>query len=154
MSELKISRIGIAADHRGIEMKTTLTGFLRDQGYEVIDFGAHSAEPSDYPDVAFPLAEKVSSGELDRGILVCMSGTGMSICANKVSRVRAAICDNAEHARLSREHNDANVLIMGSAFVGLDQACEMTELWLNTAFEGGRHSKRVQKILDYERTKV
>ena len=149
---MKISKVAIAADHRGVQLKKKLTDFLTYLGYEVKDLGVHTEEPSDYPDVAFPLSSKVARGEFDRGILVCMSGTGMAICANKVKGVRAAICDNLEHAKLSREHNDANVLIMGSKFVSDEAACEIIKAWLETPFEGGRHEQRVKKIIDFENT--
>jgi glycine hydroxymethyltransferase len=143
-----VSKIAVASDHRGWELKEKLMEFLAQKGYEVNDLGISSSEPSDYPDVAFPLAERVGRGEFDRGILVCLSGTGMAICANKVKGIRAAICESEEQARLSREHNDANVLIMGSQFVARDQAEKIAALWLATPFEGGRHARRVQKISD------
>jgi len=143
-------KVAIAADHRGVQLKKKLKDFLTQNGHQVTDLGVHTEEPSDYPDVAFPLSQQVASGKFDRGILVCMSGTGMGICANKVKGVRAAICDNMEHAKLSREHNDANVLILGSKFVSDDQACEISKEWLATPFEGGRHAARVKKITDFE----
>ncbi len=146
----KAIKVAIAADHRGVALKKKLAEFLQKNGYAVKDLGVHSEEPSDYPDVAFPLSKKVASGEFDRGILVCMSGTGMAICANKVKGVRAAICDNLEHAKLSREHNDANVLILGSKFVSDEAACEISKAWIETPFEGGRHEQRVKKIIDFE----
>ncbi len=147
---LKSLKVAVAADHRGVELKKKLKEFLSRLGHEVTDLGVSSEEPMDYPDVAFPLSKRVASKEFDRGILVCMSGTGMAICANKVKGVRAAICDNMEHAKLSREHNDANVLILGSKFVSDEAACEIARGWLSTPFEGGRHEKRVQKIIDFE----
>lgn len=150
----KISRVALAADHRGVHLKKKLLEALSALGYELQDLGVHSEEPSDYPDVAFPLAEKVARGEFDRGILICMSGTGMAICANKVRGIRAAICDSVEQARFSREHNDANVLILGSKYVAEENALEIAHLWLKTPFEGGRHTGRVQKILDFEKRKL
>ena len=147
---MKVSKVAIAADHRGVQLKKKLADYLTFLGYQVTDLGVHTEEPSDYPDVAFPLSEKVADGEFDRGILVCMSGTGMAICANKVKGVRAAICDNMEHAKLSREHNDANVLILGSKFVNDEAACKISKAWLETPFEGGRHEQRVKKIIDFE----
>lgn len=143
-------KVAIAADHRGVQLKKKLSDFLTKHGHQVADLGVHTEEPSDYPDVAFPLSQQVASGKFDRGILVCMSGTGMGICANKVKGVRAAICDNMEHAKLSREHNDANVLILGSKFVTDEAACEISKEWLATPFEGGRHAARVKKITDFE----
>lgn len=143
-------KIAVGADHRGIALKAKLIQYLRAQGFEASDLGTDSPEAFDYPDIAFPLSERVAQGEFDRGILVCMSGTGMAICANKVRGVRAAICDSVEHAKLSREHNDANVLILGSQFVSDEMACKIALEWLKMPFEGGRHEKRVRKIADYE----
>ncbi len=150
MSDSSKLKVAVASDHRGVEFKKTLVECLSSLGFKVTDLGVHSEEPFDYPDIAFPLAEKVARGEFDRGVLVCMSGTGMAICANKVRGIRAAICENLEQAKLSREHNDANVLIMGSKFIGTKAACEVASEWLKTPFEGGRHEKRVQKIIDFE----
>lgn len=148
--KLKGMKVAVAADHRGVELKEELKEFLTRMGYEVTDLGVSSEEPVDYPDVAFPLSERVATKQFDRGILVCMSGTGMAICANKVKGIRAAICDNLEQAKLSREHNDANVLILGSKFVTSEVACEIAREWLVTPFGGGRHEKRVLKIVDFE----
>ena len=146
-------KVAIGADHRGVGLKKQLKDFLSKEGFSVSDLGTHSTEPFDYPDIAFPLSEKVSKGEFDRGILVCMSGTGMAICANKVRGVRAAICDSIEHAKLSREHNNANVLILGSQFVSDAMACQIALEWLKMPFEGGRHEQRVRKISDFENRK-
>lgn len=146
----KTLHVAVSADHRGVELKKKLVDFLARGGIKVADLGVSSEEPADYPDVAFPLAERVAAKEFDYGILVCMSGTGMAICANKVRGVRAAICDNLEQAKLSREHNDANVLILGAKFVAPELACQMAKEWLATPFEGGRHEQRVRKIMDFE----
>ena len=141
-------RIPIAADHAGFEMKQKLVGVLRDLGYEPEDLGAQSPEPSDYPDYARPVAHAVSSGEAKRGVLLCGSGIGMDIVANRYQRVRAALAWNPEIARLSRQHNDANVLVLPSRFVSDDEAEQILRTWLTTTFEGGRHERRVNKIED------
>jgi ribose 5-phosphate isomerase B len=148
-----IRKVAIAADHRGVEMKKTLSDYLKGRGYEVADLGVHGEEASDYPDVAFPLSEKVAAGQFDRGILVCMSGTGMAICANKVAGIRAAVCDTEDQALLSRGHNDANVLIMGSKYVTSEEACRIAQAWLDAPFDGGRHEVRVNKIIQFEKRK-
>jgi len=149
----KPKKVAVGADHRGIELKEILIRFLTKHGFEAADLGTNSPGAFDYPDIAFPLSERVARGEFDRGILVCMSGTGMAICANKVRGIRAAICDSVEHAKLSREHNDANVLILGSQFVSDETACGIALEWLNMPFEGGRHENRVRKISEYENRK-
>lgn len=149
----EIKKVAIAADHRGVYMKKMLTDYLRGQGYEVSDLGVDTEAASDYPDVAFPLSEQVASGRFDRGILVCMSGTGMAICANKVAGIRAAVCETEDQAVLSRGHNDANVLIMGAKYVTSDEACRIAGLWLKAPFEGGRHETRVNKITEFEKRK-
>lgn len=142
--------VGIASDHRGVGLKAKLKKFLEVCGYKIVDMGTHTEESCDYPDLAFPLCEAVAQGELDRGILICMSGNGMMICANKVKGVRGGLCVNLEHARLSRAHNDANVLVVGSLLVNDEEACQIAKEWLQTAFEGGRHQLRIDKINSYD----
>ncbi len=138
--------IPIATDHAGFELKEKLKPELEKMGYSVQDLGANSAEPSDYPDFAHPLAREVSSGEVKRGILLCGSGIGVDIVANRYSHVRAALAWNPEIAELSRRHNDSNVLVIPARFVSEDEAVEMVKRWLRTDFEGGRHARRVEKI--------
>ena len=139
-------RIPIAADHAGFEMKQKLVGVLRKLGYEPEDLGAKSPEPSDYPDYGHPVANAVSTGEVKRGVLLCGSGIGMDIVANRHPHVRAALAWNPEIAKLSRSHNDSNILVLPSRFMSADEAEKSLRIWLDTPFEGGRHERRVEKI--------
>ena len=139
-------RIPIAADHAGFEMKEKLVALLRDLGYEPEDLGATSPSASDYPDFAHPLANAVSKGDAKRGVLLCGSGIGMDIVANRYPHVRAALAWNPEIASLSRKHNDANVLVLPSRFMSEADAEQSLRTWLETPFEGGRHGRRVDKI--------
>ena len=138
--------IPIASDHAGFEMKERLVGVLRKMGYDVQDLGTNSPEASDYPDFAHPLAEEVSRGEAKRGVLLCGSGVGMDIAANRHPGVRAALAWAPEIAELSRRHNDANVLVLPARFVSEETAERILSTWLTTEFEGGRHARRVHKI--------
>lgn len=131
-------------------MKEMLASQLERMGYEVQDLGAMSAEPSDYPDFAHPLAREISNGEAKRGILLCGSGVGADIVANRYPHVRAALAWMPEIAELSRRHNDSNVLVIPARFVSDEVAVEMMKVWLETEFEGGRHARRVEKIDDTE----
>ena len=142
--------IALAADHRGFELKEKIKSFLKSKRIRVIDFGTHSKESCDYPDYILRAAEAVGRRKAERAIGVCHSGIGSSIAANKVKRVRAALVQNAEQARLSRAHNDSNMLILGSGFVKPAQVKKIVETWLATEFEGGRHARRVNKISRYE----
>ena len=142
----RAERIPIAADHAGFEMKQQLVGVLRKLGYEPDDLGATSPEPSDYPDYAHPVAHAVSTGEAKRGVLLCGSGIGMDIVANRHPHVRAALAWNPEIAQLSRRHNDSNILVLPSRFMSEADAEASLRAWLDTAFEGGRHERRVEKI--------
>ncbi|MCK4548393.1 MAG: ribose 5-phosphate isomerase B [Candidatus Eisenbacteria sp.] len=144
-------RIAIGSDHAGYALKEAIKSFLPEMGSEVVDCGAGSEASVDYPDFGFAVADAVSMAQCDRGILICKSGIGMSVVANKVLGIRAALCYDVEAARLSRAHNDANVLVMGAAWMDPDRAREMVGVWLETAFEGGRHLKRLEKIMDFER---
>ena len=139
-------RIPIAADHAGFEMKEKLVSLLRKLGYEPDDLGARSADPSDYPDYAHPVAHAVSSGKAKRGVLLCGSGIGMDIVANRHPHVRAALAWNSEIAQLSRKHNDSNILVLPSRFMSEEEAERSLRAWLETDFEGGRHERRVEKI--------
>jgi ribose 5-phosphate isomerase B len=138
--------IPIASDHAGFELKQKLAAELAKQGFAVNDLGAPTAEASDYPDYAHPLAKEVADGNARRGILLCGSGVGADIVANRYPRVRAALAWIPEIAELSRRHNDSNVLVIPARFVSDDEAVEMMNRWLNTEFEGGRHARRVEKI--------
>ena len=138
--------LGIASDHAGFEMKEELKRFLKEKGYEVKDFGTHSPESMDYPDVAHPLAESIERGEVSQGIALCGSGNGISMTLNKHQGVRAALCWNEELAALARQHNDANVLSLPARFISVDLAKRIVERFLESSFEGGRHLRRVNKI--------
>ncbi len=142
--------IAIGSDHRGFKLKASVTEIIKNQGHKVIDVGAFNEEACDYPLVAHQVAGKVSSGEADRGVLICMSGNGMTIAANKVSGVRAALCHDVTSSALSRQHNDANVLTLSPGSMQ-DSAQEILDIWLKTDFEGGRHKRRVDQISDIEK---
>jgi len=143
-------RIAVGSDHRGVELRAKLIGFLQGLGQEVVDVGISSNEDVDYPDIAALVARKVSTNEVERGILVCGTGVGMCIAANKVPGVRAAPCYDDITAEISRRHNDLNVLCLSSDLLGEKLADRLVEIWLNTPFEGGRHARRNQKIVDLE----
>ncbi len=138
--------IPIAADHAGFEMKQKLVEELKKLGYQPQDLGANSPESSDYPDYAHPLAQEIARGGAQRGILLCGSGIGMDIVANRYPHVRAALAWKPEIAELSREHNDSNVLVIPSRFVSVEEGIQIMKIWLDTKFEGGRHERRVEKI--------
>ncbi|HYV99494.1 MAG TPA: ribose 5-phosphate isomerase B [Gemmatimonadaceae bacterium] len=141
-------RIPIASDHAGFEMKEKLAGVLRQLGYDVEDMGTHSPASTDYPDYAHPLAEKVEQGDVKRGVLLCGTGLGMAYAANRHHGVRAAVAWTPEIAKLAREHNDANVLVLPARFVSDEDGVQILKTWLDTPFEGGRHQRRVDKIDD------
>lgn len=143
-------KIAIASDHAGFGLKEKIKNFLKELGYEYEDFGTDTEESVDYPDYALKVAESVVK-ECDRGILICGSGIGMSMSANKVPGIRAALCSNTEMARLSREHNDANVLTMGARMIDEARAKEIVNVWLKTEFLGERHLRRVNKMTDIEK---
>lgn len=139
-------RIALGSDHAGFAMKESLRSHLTEGGHEVVDLGTHSSESCDYPDIAHALSTRVREGGAELGILVCGTGVGMSIAANKNAGVRAVVCSEPLSARMSREHNDANVLCVGARVVGEGTAIEMVEAFLGAKFEGGRHARRVAKI--------
>jgi len=138
--------IPMATDHGGYAMKEYLKAKLVEAGYEVVDMGTYSEESVDYPDFIHPLAKAVNDGKYTRGIIMCGSGNGAQITANKYQNVRAGLCWNAEQTLLTRQHNDANVMSIPGRFIPFEQAWKMVQLFLNTPFEGGRHSRRVEKI--------
>ena len=138
--------IGIAADHAGYEMKEILKRELAAAGYEVRDFGTHSSESMDYPDVAHPLASAVESGEVSFGVAICGSGNGISMTVNKHAGIRAALCWTPELASLARAHNNANILSLPARFISIETAKEILSTFLKSEFEGGRHLRRVNKI--------
>ena len=145
-------KIAIGADHAGFSLKERLREKLRRDGHELVDHGADSQQASDYPDFAAVVARDVSSGRVDRGILVCTTGVGMSIAANKVPGVRAALGVSADEVRLTRGHNDANILTFGAQFINGERAEGLVDVFLDTQFEGGRHARRVSKIAEIERS--
>lgn len=139
-------KVAVGADHAGFEYKEAVKQYLTEQGYEVKDYGTHSLESTDYPDYAHPLAEAVSKGEQEYGILVCGSANGVAITANKHQGIRAAIVWEKEIAELARQHNNANVLCLPARFISIENAKDYAITFLTTAFEGGRHQRRVDKI--------
>jgi ribose 5-phosphate isomerase B len=142
--------IGIGSDHGGFELKEEMRKFLEENGYQVKDFGTHSKESVDYPDYGRIVGEAVVAGEVDKGVVICGTGIGISISANKVKGVRAALCGDVYSARMSREHNDANVIAMGGRVLGVDLAKEILSTYLKSEFQGGRHERRVNKIAEIE----
>lgn len=138
--------IAIGSDHAGLEMKTEIIEVLKELRYECADFGTDTSQSVDYPDFGEKVSEAVSCGKADRGILICGTGIGMSIVANKFPNIRAALCNELFSARMSRLHNDANILILGGRIIGKDLAKEIVRTWMTTQFEGGRHENRLKKI--------
>ena len=145
-----MTKIAIGSDHAAFLFKEEIRAFLTNKGYEVKDFGTHDQQSVDYCDYGIAVGECIAKGECRRGILFCGTGIGMAISANKVKGVRAAVCSEPYSAKMSREHNDANVLALGARVVGIELAKMIIEVWLDAEFEGGRHQRRVRKIMDYE----
>ncbi len=139
-------KLSIGSDHAGYDLKNEIISFLQSKGHDVIDYGVKSPESVDYPDFAFAVSESIATLKYEFGILICGTGTGMAITANKVSGIRAANCLTPEMAELARSHNNANVLCMGSRLINSENAKEITEKFLATSFEAGRHELRVKKI--------
>lgn len=144
-------KVAIGSDHGGIHIREEIMNLMDEMGIEYQDFGCECSTSVDYPDYAFPVAEKVASGEFDRGILICGTGIGMSISANKVKGIRCALVHDVFSAKATRQHNDSNVLAMGERVIGPGLAREIAKVWLTTEFEGGRHINRVNKITEYEK---
>ena len=147
---MKPRKIVIGSDHAGFEEKKRAASELEALGVEVDDKGTFSDESVDYPDYAAAVGRAVASGEADQGVLICGSGIGVAIAANKIHGVRAAVCWNEETARLAREHNDANVLCIGARFLGPDEAARIIRTFLETDFAGGRHARRVEKLKELD----
>jgi ribose 5-phosphate isomerase B len=143
-------RIAIGSDHRGFDVKRRIVALLQRLNHEVIDLGPHSSDSVDYPDFAFEVARAVSEKRVDRGVLVCGTGIGMCMAANKVKGVRAAPCHDSITAEMSRRHNDANILCLSADLLGDELIDRMVKIWLETEFEGGRHARRVEKITRFE----
>ncbi len=139
-------RIAIACDHGGFELKVALVRFLNNNGYEVVDLGTDSSDPVDYPDEAKEVVEEILSGKSEFGILVCGTGIGVSLAANKYKNIRAALCMNSYMARMAREHNNANVLCLGGRVIGSALAEDIVTTFLSSEFQGGRHSRRINKL--------
>jgi ribose 5-phosphate isomerase B len=145
------AKIAIASDHAGLDLKVKIIKFLQETGQPVSDLGTHNRDSVDYPDYGIPVAQAVSEGKIERGILICGTGIGMSIVANKFPGVRAALCYDPFTAKVSRLHNDANVLVLGERVLEEKTALEIVRLWLATGFDGGRHERRLAKINEIEK---
>jgi ribose 5-phosphate isomerase B len=143
-------KIAIGSDHRGFDVKRRIVPSLKQLGHEVLDMGPESGDSVDYPDFAFQVARAVGSGQVERGILICGTGIGMCIAANKVRGVRAAPCHDSITAEMSRRHNNANLLCLSADLLGEELIDRMLKIWLETEFEGGRHARRVDKITAFE----
>ena len=144
-------KIALGCDHGGLEHKNAIGEFLKEQGFEVVDYGIYEQVSVDYPDIAKKVCESIQNGEAERGILVCGTGIGMSIAANKYKGIRAAACSEHFSAKFTRLHNNSNILCLGGRVIGVGTALELAELFVNTEFEGGRHQKRVAKISEIEK---
>jgi ribose 5-phosphate isomerase B len=147
-----MKKIAIASDHAGFRLKETLKSILEKKGFAVKDFGTFSQERCDYPEFAYRASLAVSKGKIKQAVLICKSGIGNSIVANKLPRVRAALCYNVKAAELSRQHNDSNILVLGAGFVNPSLAKKILTVWLGTSFEGGRHKRRLNQINAVEKT--
>lgn len=143
-------KIVIGCDHGGLEHKNAIVEHLKERGFEVVDCGIYEQKSVDYPDIAKVVCEKITSGDCERGILVCGTGIGMSMAANKIKGIRAACCSDHFSAKYTRLHNDANILCLGGRVVGIGVAIELGDIFMDTEFEGGRHSARVAKIKEIE----
>ena len=143
-------KIAIGSDHRGYSLKERIKALLAGDGHEIVDVGTDSEDSADYPDFAIPVAEKTAGGEVDRGILICGSGIGVSIVANKVDGARAALVWTVDQALMTRKHNDSNVLALSEEIMDDERLDELVRVWIDTEFEGGRHQRRLDKITDYE----
>lgn len=144
-------KIAIGCDHGGITLKDSIVNYLEERGVQIEDFGTFGTESVDYPDFAYKVARSVADGKADKGILMCGTGIGISIAANKVNGIRCALCHNTETARLTALHNDSNVLAMGGRVIDNDTAVNIVKTWLDTPFEGGRHVNRINKISEIEK---
>lgn len=143
-------KIAMGSDHGGFDLKEQIKAWLQENGHEVVDFGCHSKESCDYPDFGAAAARAVASGQCERGIVICTTGIGISITANKVKGIRCALCSDPWSAEMTRRHNDANMLAMGAGVVGPLLAQRIVEAFLSFAFEGGRHQRRVDKVMAIE----
>jgi ribose 5-phosphate isomerase B len=146
--------IAIGCDHAGFQYKEEIKSYLEDKSLQVKDYGTYSEESVDYPDFGIAVGRAIADGECDKGLLICGTGVGISISANKVRGIRAVVCSEPFSAKLSRQHNDSNVLAMGSRVVGIELAKMIIDTWLETEFEGGRHKRRVDKINEFDNNRV
>lgn len=144
-------KIAIGCDHGGITLKDSIVNYLEERRVQIEDFGTFGTESVDYPDFAYKVARSVADGKADKGILMCGTGIGISIAANKVNGIRCALCHNTETARLTALHNDSNILAMGGRVIDSDTAVNIVKTWLDTPFEGGRHVNRINKISEIEK---
>ena len=144
-------KIGIGNDHSALELKAEIIDFLKEKGHEVVDYGTNSPESCDYPIYGEKVARAVAAGEVEKGILICGTGLGISLAANKVEGIRAVVCSEPFTAKMSRANNDCNILAFGARVVGAELAKMIVDTWLNTEFEGGRHQRRVDQIMDIEK---
>lgn len=144
-------KIGIGNDHSALELKAEIVDFLKEKGYEIVDYGTNSPESCDYPVYGEKVARGVVAGEVEKGILICGTGLGISLAANKVDGIRAVVCSEPFTAKMSRAHNDCNILSLGARVVGTELAKMIVDTWLNTEFEGGRHQRRVDLITAIEK---
>ncbi len=144
-------KIAVGSDHAGYELKEKIEAYLKEKGRDIEDYGTNGNDSVDYPDFAVAVAESVSKGRMDRGILICGTGIGMSIAANKFPHVRAALCYDVYSAEMSRKHNNANILVLAGRVLDSAVALKMVDAWLSTEFEGGRHKNRLDKISEIEK---
>ncbi len=144
-------KIGIGNDHSALELKAEIIDFLKEKGHEVVDYGTYTTDSCDYPMYGEKVGRAVASGEVEQGILICGTGLGISLAANKVKGVRAAVCSEPYTAKMARQHNNCNILAFGARVVGAELAKMIVETWLNTEFEGGRHERRVNMIMEIEK---
>ncbi len=145
-----MEKIAIASDHGGFDLKENIIAFLLKKGLEIDNLGAHSTDSVDYPDYGIKLAQAITDKKFVRGILICGTGVGMSIVVNRFPGIRGTLCSDVYTAKMCREHNDSNILIMGGRVIGVSLAMEILDIWLNTEFEGGRHQRRLDKIKEID----
>ena len=148
---MTVEKLAIASDHAGFELKESIVAFLRDKGVTLEDFGPNNSDRVDYPDYGISIAKAIQENKVDRGILICGTGVGMSIVVNRFPGIRGTLCADLYTTKMCREHNDSNILIMGGRVIGKGLAEEIVSMWLDTPFEGGRHQKRLDKIEDIDR---
>ncbi|RHP09908.1 ribose 5-phosphate isomerase B [Dorea sp. AF36-15AT] len=147
-------KIGIGNDHAAVDMKNEISEYLKEKGYEVVNYGTDSNESCDYPVYGEKVGEAVAHGDVDLGILICGTGVGISLAANKVEGIRAVVCSEPYTAKLSRQHNNTNILAFGARVIGIETAKMIVDEWLNTEFMGGKHERRVNMLMDIEKRKI